>query len=329
MKLRLITAINLWVCASVFCFHAAAQSTISKEEVLRNYLDHVQAAQELQAHIKFQYHRFYKNIVTDDLKPELEDLYSLPVEDALYKEFPLFFNSAMMMDWDIILNGVKMTGAQRLLSSYTILTTNDPRVNASGDQLRKLESSTTVAPEYRFTLQPIGNDVDSNMLHLIIPQAMVDFHYIPNLWYPRPELIGMPSDVNKIEFRTNSIDPHVFLFTPERLDGELMTFLRGLAMNQELQESDLTVMLVIDKSNFSCLKLDIGVKRPANRNNDWEKDNLIMIDNQVDGLMPGGLPYPSVSSIWVNVFVLNEQGEKSRKILYNAELRVQSIEALQ
>ncbi len=315
----------LLIAILVLALAPQAQHIVDKQQVIQNYSNHVQLANTLQARVKFQFHRFLKNSITDDLKPELERIYSLPIEDKVYQQFPLFFNSVFMMKWDTVLDGVKMTGTQTVQNSYMELRGVDPRFDMSADFIRRLESSPAMPLEYRFTVERAGSDIQSNMLHLFIPNEFIDFFYLPNYWYPSPRFLGFPKSLDQVEARSSTLDPYiVFLFTPTALSPKLMDFLRGAILRPEITENDVYVMLSIDSNHWACRKVEIGVKR-AEPLHKWDVDKIIIIDHQISSATPSGLPYPGTSNMWVNTFV-QHGAETVSKNLFFSELSVQSLE---
>ena len=324
MNRTIVTILSLAVIASL-ANAPMAQHVVEKESVLQGYLSHVQRAHALQARIQLQFQRFLKNAITDDLKPELERLYSLPIEDQVYQQFPLFFNSVMLMNWDSVLDGLKMTGTQTVHTSYMELRTVDPRFDMSADYIRRLQSSSDIPLEYRFTLEPVDSQIQSNMLHLFIPDDIIDFFYLPNYWYPSPRFLGLPSDLEQVETRSSTLDPFVvFLFTPENFNTKLLRFLRGAILRPDITEKDVYVMLSIDSNHSACKKVEIGVKR-IDPKHKWDVDKVIIIDHQISAATSTGLPYPGTSNMWVNTLVQNGS-ETISKNLFFSELSVQSIQ---
>ncbi|MDP8242935.1 MAG: hypothetical protein P9L94_02555 [Candidatus Hinthialibacter antarcticus] len=302
-----------------------AQHVVDKEATLQGYLNNVQRANALQARVQLQFQRFLKNSITDDLKPELERIYSLPIEDQVYEQFPLFFNSVMLMNWDTVLDGLKMTGNQTVHTSYMELRAVDPRFDMSAEFIRRLQSSSEMPLEYRFTLEPANSTIQSNMFHLFIPDDIVEFFYLPNYWYPSPQFLGFPDDIEQVETRSSTLDPFVvFLFTPENLSPKLLRFLRGAILRPDITEKDVYVMLSIDSNYSACKKVEIGVKR-IDPKHKWDVDKIIIIDHQVSATTSTGLPYPGTSNMWVNTFVQNGS-ETISKNLFFSELSVQSIQ---
>ncbi|MBZ0257505.1 hypothetical protein K8I31_15670 [bacterium] len=315
---------------TLIAFHSlapCAQHKVDKEKILQDYMANVQRANSLQARIKFQFQRFLKNSITDDLKPELERIYSLPIEDQVYEQFPLFFNSLMLMNWDTVLDGLKMTGTQTLQNSYMELRKVDPRIDMSPGFIRRLQSTPDMTLEYRFMLTPGDQQqVQSNMLHLFVPDEVIDFFYLPNYWYPSIQFLGFPDDLGQVETRSSTLDPFVvFMYTPQHLNQRLMTFLRSAIMRPEITEQDVTIFLSIDSSHHACKKVEIGVKR-IDPKYKWDVDKIIIIDHQISAATPSGLAYPGTSNMWVNTFVQNGTETVSKNMFFS-ELTVTELQA--
>lgn len=318
--IAILIAISLIGTQTVF---SQIRNEAELREDMQAYMERVEQSRALRARIQFQVQRFYKGALTNNLKPELERIYSIPIEDPVYNTFPLFFNSVMAMQWDVILNGAQMTGVQTLNSSYTELRQDDPRIQTASPYLRKLENPDDLQREFRFSLNNSLDQHGSPMLDMIIPEALLDWMYLPALWYPSLQQLGAPDDISRIERRTSTIQPSMLVFTPQSLDPRFIAYLKSLAMNDELTVDDLTVMLTYDPKHYACLKLNIGVKQQPDSL--WANDNLIMVSHTIGSATPEGLPLPNNSSLWINA-IIQDGNEKATKSVYYSNMTATGIE---
>ncbi len=229
-----------------------AQSTPTKEAICKIYADKVKQIHQIPLHITLKVRRWQAQEVTKELIPELETIFSVPVEDPIYQENnPLFINGVSEFEWNFILDGEKMFGVQKIVGVYNKLINWNPIITPQGGPSLK-ELDTKQQQEFRFTIYPLGSKQQADVMHYIVPVDLAPWYYAPSMWYPPLDQIGMPANFDKVELRIQSMQPYALIFTPEKMDANMMAYLAKACRNPNLTPQDLTCLLQLDPETYAC-----------------------------------------------------------------------------
>lgn len=277
----------------LFLLAPVAVNALSTEEVIANYQNRVEQARRLQARVQMNFFPQFKCEIVDEMKPILESVYSLPVEDPIYAVSPLYFISNAVLNWDMILSGRRMSISQQTLSSDIRICREDPRIASRIESIRRLRASTGEFVDFRFSYDYTHQPEVYPRWSLTAPQALLEWHFIPNMWYPSLRQIGLPDSLSDVDFRRGDIEPHILLYTPRNLDESLLRLLRVSSANPNLRESDLLGVLAIEPNTYACLSFDICY------HNGHSRHYLMKLHNTPSGSLVDGLAYPTSTSLSV------------------------------
>ncbi len=292
----------------------------SKESIYEAYCENVKVAQKTTARVHYDLQRMYSSQVTEPIKLEMESIYGIPKEDEVYNiAEPVFMRSLAYLSWDALIDGQKMTCIQKLLNSNTTFTDTNPAYeNQNGKNLKLLQSDTE--QETRLTIYPLESSKANSELEFIIPPEIVSWHYPPTLWYPSPEQIGFPDTLKNVEMnQMEKSGPYGFIYTPQNLDSQLISYLARASLNPNIEEEDLTCVLMVDYTSHACQSFAITTMAEG------QKRTLLVISNMGFIQTQFGLPLPRTTILNTSMVVDKDGNREKNFVNYFCQLNLQGF----
>jgi hypothetical protein len=163
------------------------------------------------------------------------------------------------LDWKTTITPELVTGEQLINNAKANFTTVNPGL--STENVENLKSMTPLPDQtFEFEVPAVGSSAESKTLHIFMPSMLSQWHHFYSLWYPMPEDIGVPEDRSKIVMIQSDDTLYVLMYTPTKLNSQLMEYARYACQDPALQESDLVCTLMIAPETFNCKTFDIKLK---------------------------------------------------------------------
>lgn len=280
----LLTAGEMSLCSE-------AQTLLPAETVLREYEALIDKVNLWQGRVHLRGQRMLLGEMSLDMKKEFDQLYNFSPLNPIYRENQaIFFKSHAAMDWDVKIQPGVMSGEIVIQNSVAELTASMPIVDLPDPSiLHRLTLSAPIKHPFALIVDP--TQVETNVSQFVLPQLIVDWHYLPRLWYPPLDKIGFPSDPQSVRVRMQDEHMMAFLFTPTHMDNHLLSYLRVLSGIPDLGFSDLTNILLLDSLSFTCRSFSITIQ------SEGKQRPIFSITHSDPDSAPHPFPIPSISTI--------------------------------
>lgn len=241
-------------------FYPSAVHAETVDEVLEAYSRNAREVHSwtMQALVDFQV--LYTHPVTTDDRMEYENIFALAVEDPMYQNTKtLYCKTISSLEWKATIQPDAMEVEQTINSAKANFTGINP-----GLSKERVENLKTMDPlpnlTFDFTVPAVGSKTESNNSKVLMPAKLSNWHHFYSLWYPMPDEIGIPDDASKIVMTQGDDTLFVLMYTPVRLNSQLLEFVRYASRNPALQESDLVCTFMVAPESFNCKSFDIKLK---------------------------------------------------------------------
>jgi hypothetical protein len=254
---KVCTALSVVLISVVFLHSIYADDPVkNKKKIFNEYKAIANKAKNINGVCQFAVQHQYMGKFPNQMEILFELVYSLPVEDPVYRDnSELYFRTFALLDWQIALNNRRLEGTRKINSVYSDLYTSHPLIkNTSHVSIKNV--STSIDMEFRFAVDPVSPKAPQPMLDMYIPPELYAWHYLPDLWYPNPELFGFPKDVDSV--KTQRVEGLIsFNYTPESIEKSLLAYLQKCAKDPTLSPSDLFIYFSISPDTKHCPSLII------------------------------------------------------------------------
>jgi len=283
--------LSFFLAEGVVSLGGDAQTLPTAETVLREYQALSATANQCDSQVHLRSQRMLLAEVSSDMKRELERLYGFSPLNPIYRENSvLYFKSHAALDWNVRIQPGSMRGGIVIQNSVTELSGSSPFLDGSDKSvLRRLTLRIPVQHPFALIVDP--TQVETNISQFVLPQLIVDWHYLPRMWYPPVDKIGYPSDPESVRVRVQDDNLIAFIFTPTYMDNHLLGYLRTLTGMPNLGLSDLTNILLLDTLSFSCRSFSITIQ------SEGKQCPIFSITHANPVASPLPFPVPSVSTI--------------------------------
>lgn len=249
-------------------------------------------------------------------------MYAFSSLNPIYRENPvLYFKSHATIDWKCTIQNNEMKGKIVIQETDTHLFDTLPTLQTPDRSiLRRLNSQLPV--HYPFALLVDATQVETNISSFILPHLIVDWHYLPLLWYPPLSKIGCPSNFSNIKTQLQDNHSLIYLFSPQNIDNHLLLYFRTLSGNPQLMPSDLTAILLIDFYTMTCRSFSITLE------SDGKQRPIFNITHSDPDRFAQSLPVPSLSTIMTS-YRINENKQSIWNTNYFIQMQIMRITDLQ
>ncbi|MBN2327785.1 MAG: hypothetical protein JXR73_11585 [Candidatus Omnitrophica bacterium] len=283
--------IGLTVLAGVFSSCAFPQTEPSVEKILQSYRTLSEQAHRWSGRLEMRSQRMLIDAVRSEWKKTFEQMYGLSPLNSVYREHEqLFFKSHAALDWDVHIQNNRSNGKITILNSTTNLSAAPPVLTMPDASIVSRLSSSSPS-DLVFGLNVDASQVETNLSPFILPMLLVDWHYPPWLWYPPLDKIGFPADASSIRARLKNDHSLALVYTPDRLDNHLLTYLRILSGDAQLDCSGLTNILLLEVPTGACLSFSITIQ------SEEKQRSLFSIANSEPSPISTSPPFPSLTTI--------------------------------
>ncbi|MGC9326209.1 MAG: hypothetical protein ACP5I1_01115 [Candidatus Hinthialibacter sp.] len=291
VRLSLPLGIGWIILGGAFSICAFSQIEPPAEKILQSYRELSQHAHQWSGRVEMRSQRMLIDSVRPAWKKTFEQMYGFSPLNPVYREHEkLFFKSHAALDWDVHIKNNRSHGKITLLNSTTNLSQAAPILTApNAPILRRLSASSPV--DQPFALNVDASQIETNLSPFILPTLLVDWHYPPWLWFPPLDKIGFPNDASTVRARLKNDHSLILVFTPKRLDNHLLTYLRILSGDPQLECSRLTNILLLDAPTGACRSFSITLQ------SEEKQRSLFSITNSDPAALPTSLPLPSLTTI--------------------------------
>lgn len=304
---------------SVWQTHAGMeQATRSPLRILEEYAKLSDIVNQWNGNLEIRSQRMLVGEITDSFKKDMEGLYAFSFLNPIYREYPvLYYKSHATIDWKCKIQSNQMRGKIVIQETNTHLFDTFPTLHTPDRAiLRRLNSQIPVP--HPFALLVDATQVETNISSFILPHLVVDWHYLPRLWYPPLSKIGCPSDFSLIKTQLQDNHSLVYLFSPQNIDNHLLLYFRTLSGNPDLVASDLTAILLIDFYTMTCRSFTITLE------SDGKRRPIFSITHSDPDRLAQSLPIPSLSTIMTS-YRVTENKQPVWNTNYFIQMQITSI----
>lgn len=270
-----------------------AQTSPSLDAVLQEYQTLSTNAYNWQGHIQLRSQRMLIGETTLELKKTIDDLYNFSPLNPLYRDNPVtYFKSHAALDWNVKVQTGYMRGDIIIRDSITSLSSSSPIIDpAEKTKIHQFSCETPVQHPFSLIMDATQMEIKANISQFVVPQFLVGWHYPPRLWYPPLDSIGLPSNRQAVRASMQDDRLMVIIYTPDHMDGLLLSYLKVVTGMPELACSDLTNILLLDVQTFACRSFSINIQ------SEGKQRPVFSITHSEPDPSPQPFPIPSISTL--------------------------------